>query len=116
MVAAARIRRAAARRWRRLLPRVVTIVVVIDPRDVGRLPAALGSVLDQSHTALEVLLAPVGSVSLTASTDPRVRLLPASPTWQDAVGAGAEAAKGDLVGFVRGCDELPAHAVERLAG
>ena len=82
-------------------PAPVTVVVVVEPGDEGRVEECLRSVREQSRPASEVLVAPVG--------DP-------AGSWQDAANDAAARARADLLWFVRGCDRLPPYAVEALAG
>ena len=96
-----RLRERARRVLRPVAPVPVTIVVVVEPEDEGRVDECLRSVRDQSRAAAEVLVAPVGD---TASS------------WQAAANGAADRAGADLLWFVRGCDRLPSYAVEALAG
>jgi CDP-glycerol glycerophosphotransferase (TagB/SpsB family) len=92
------------------------VVVVVEAVDLPRLDAALGSVLDQGGVDLTVLLAPVaGTAATTPGHDARVHVLPAQPTWQRAASAGAAAAAGDHLLFLRGCDLLAPGALARGA-
>ena len=124
--------RRGARRW--LGPRLarrlsvpgaeaglVSVVLVCEQIDLRRLDASVASVLGQHHAFLELLLCPV--VGATAEVraaaesydDSRVRVLPEAPGWGAAVDAGAAAARGVHLTFLRGCDALPADAVALLA-
>jgi CDP-glycerol glycerophosphotransferase (TagB/SpsB family) len=79
-------------------------------------------VLGQGHALLEVLLCPVAvpTESVTAALgdvrDVRLRRLPDHPTWAAAATAGARAARGEHLLFLRGCDLLAPDAVARAAG
>src|SRR5689334_3153051 len=95
---------------------LVSVVVVVDPRDADRLADSLASVRDQTHGFHEVLLAPVGETAIGRSPDNRVRALPARPTWWEAANAATARARGRWVLWHRGCDLLARTALEDLVG
>ncbi|MCW2794225.1 MAG: hypothetical protein JWO76_3323, partial [Nocardioides sp.] len=98
---------------------LVSVVLVCDLRDLPRLPAALDSVLGQSHAHLELLVCPVAeavdAIAPVVETlrDVRVRVHADEPTWADAAAAGVHAARGDFLLFLRGCDSLPPDSLSR---
>jgi CDP-glycerol glycerophosphotransferase (TagB/SpsB family) len=93
---------------------LVTVVVVAEPGD--RVEECLASVRGQTHPLLEVLVCPVGWAGVELPDDPRFRSRPAVSTSYDAANAGIEAAAGDFVVLVRGCDQLLPQAAATLAG
>lgn len=100
---------------------LATLVVLCEEVDLPRLPDTLDSIGDDAHAYREVLLAPVGDAAERAVRDlvrplgdPRVRLLPAQPTWQDAANAGADAATGRYLQLLRACDPRPHDALAAL--
>ena len=100
----------------------VAVVLVCEAPDLARLRDALGSALGQGHALLEVLLCPVAlppesvTDALGDVRDVRLRRLPERPTWAAAATAGARAARGDHLLFLRGCDLLAPDAVALAAG
>ncbi len=100
---------------------LATVVVICEPVDLPRLPTTLDSLDRDGHAFREVLVAPVGPLAhtavgavLAARTDPRVRALAPQETWQDAANAGADAARGRFLQFVRACDRHPDDALQAL--
>jgi CDP-glycerol glycerophosphotransferase (TagB/SpsB family) len=93
---------------------LVTVVVVAEPGD--RVEECLASVRAQTHALLEVLVCPVGAAGVELPDDPRFRSRPAVATSYGAANAGIEAAAGDYVMLVRGCDQLPPDAIAALGG
>jgi CDP-glycerol glycerophosphotransferase (TagB/SpsB family) len=93
---------------------LVTVVVVAEPGD--RVEECLGSVRAQTHGLLEVVVCPVGAAGVELPDDPRFRTRPTCSTSYDAANAGIEAAAGDFVILVRGCDQLLPHAAAVLGG
>jgi CDP-glycerol glycerophosphotransferase (TagB/SpsB family) len=93
---------------------LVTVVVVAEPGD--RTEESLASVQAQTHALLEVLVCPVGSAEVELPDDPRFRVRPPCATSYDAVNAGIEAAAGDHVILLRGCDLLLPNAAAVLGG
>jgi CDP-glycerol glycerophosphotransferase (TagB/SpsB family) len=116
-----RARRALHHRWgtRGAGADLVSIVVVVESADLPRLDRAVASVLEQSHSFLEVLVCPVDEAGeglehrVAALADGRVRLRADRPTLASAATAGAHAAHGTFLGFLRGCDLLPPGAIAR---
>ncbi len=96
-----RLRERARRVLRPVASVPVTIIVVVEPGDEGRVDECLRSVREQSRPAAEVLVAPVGDTARS---------------WQAAANDAADRAGADLLWFVRGCDRLPSYAVEVLSG
>jgi CDP-glycerol glycerophosphotransferase (TagB/SpsB family) len=93
---------------------LVSVVVVVEAGD--RVEECLASVRAQTHGLLEALVCPVGPVRSWLPDDPRFRARPPVATSYDAVNGGIEAAVGDHVVLVRGCDRLLPQALELLAG
>ena len=94
---------------------LVSVVVVVDPRDTERLADSLASVRDQTHGYHEVLVAPVGETTVPRSPDNRVRVLPTRPTWWEAANTATALARGRWVLWHRGCDLLAPTALADLA-
>jgi CDP-glycerol glycerophosphotransferase (TagB/SpsB family) len=93
---------------------LVTVVVVVEPGD--RVEECLRSVRAQTHALLEVLVCPVATAGVELPDDPRFLVRPPVATSYDAANAGIQAASGDHVMLLRGCDVLTPHAVATLAG
>ena len=93
---------------------LVSVVVVVEVGD--RVEECLASVRGQSHALLEALVCPVGPAQAGLPEDPRFRARPAVATSYAAANGGIEAAVGDHVVLVRGCDRLLPDALELLAG
>src|SRR5580765_7621274 len=93
---------------------LVSVVVVVEAGD--RVEECLGSVRGQSHGLLEALVCPVGPAAAGLPDDPRFRARPSAATWYAAANRGIDAAVGDYVVLMRGCDHLLPHALEVLAG
>ncbi|MDX6359173.1 MAG: CDP-glycerol glycerophosphotransferase, partial [Nocardioidaceae bacterium] len=93
---------------------LVTVVVVAEPGD--RVEECLASVRAQTHALLEVLVCPVDIAGVELPADPRFRTRRPMSTSYDAANAGIEAAAGDVVMLLRGCDTLLPRAAETLAG
>src|SRR4051794_8040053 len=93
---------------------LVTVVVVVEPGDP--VEYCLASVRAQSHALLEVLVCPVVGAGVELPDDPRFRARPPLATSYDAANAGIEAASGDHVMLLRGCDVLTPHAAAALGG
>lgn len=93
---------------------LVSVVVVVEQGD--RVEEALASVRGQTHGQLEAVVCPVGPAAAALPDDPRFRARPPSDSWFDAANHGIEAAVGDYVVLLRGCDQLLPHALEALAG
>ena len=93
---------------------LVSVVVVVEPGD--RVEECLASVRGQTHGQLEAVVCPVGAAAAALPDDPRFRVRPSSGSWFDAANHGIEAAVGDYVVLLRGCDQLPSQALEALAG
>ena len=93
---------------------LVSVVVVVEPGD--RLEDCLASVRGQTHGQLEAVVCPVGPAAAALPDDPRFRARPAAESWYDAANHGVEAAVGDYVVLLRGCDQLLPHALAALAG
>ncbi len=100
---------------------LVTWIVLVDPREQRALPETLRALCGQDYRSLEVLIAPYGAdvagdlVTSGTGGDPRFRVLATSVDLAGAAAAGARAATGVALGFVRGCDWLEAHATIALA-
>ena len=92
---------------------LVSVVVVVEPGD--RVEECLASVRGQSHGLLEARRLPVRR-GAALPDDPRFRARPPVATSYAAVNGGIEAAAGDHVVLLRGCDRLLPHALEVLAG
>ncbi|MBB6627441.1 CDP-glycerol glycerophosphotransferase family protein [Nocardioides sp. KIGAM211] len=97
---------------------LVSVVLVVEARDLPRLSASLASALGQEHAHLEVLVCPVGEdaardAALVVHDVGDARVVPVEPsaTWQQALEAGVARAHGDLLAFLRGCDRLPPDAL-----
>lgn len=100
---------------------LATLVVLCEAVDLPRLPSTLDSLDRDGHAFREVLLVPVGATAeagvravLATRTDPRLRALAPRATWQDAANAGADAARGRFLQFLRACDRLPGDALQDL--
>ncbi len=99
----------------RRLGATVSIVVVVDERDLHRWPVLISRLAANAPT--EVVLAPVGNavppdLSLGST---RVTRVEATDDWRQAVAAGTAAARGRFVLLHRACDELAPDALPRLA-
>ena len=101
---------------------LASVVVVCESVDLPRLTSALGSLRQDRHLFREVLLVPVGDATpgvraaVADTADPRVRVLRAQPTWQDAANTGADQAAGRFLRFARACDGHPPDALADLVG
>ncbi|GAA4111174.1 hypothetical protein GCM10022215_06820 [Nocardioides fonticola] len=112
-------RDAAAASGRRVPP-LVTIVLLVEDRDLPWWERARAAVAAQTWPLREVLIAPVGAgvgVALrseVADDDPRWRLLPAAPTWVEAADRAARTAHGHWICWWRACDVPAPEAIEAL--
>ncbi|MGH3336826.1 MAG: glycosyltransferase, partial [Nocardioides sp.] len=101
---------------------LASVVVVCESIDLPRLASTLGSLRQDRHAFCELLLVPVGDATpgvraaVAESADPRARVLPAQPTWQDAANTGADQAAGRFLRFVRACDVHRTDALADLVG
>ncbi len=101
---------------------LASVVVLCESVDLPRLASALGSLRQDRHAFCEILLVPVGDATpgvraaVADIADPRVRVLPAQPTWQDAANTGADQAAGRFLRFARACDVHRTDALADLVG
>lgn len=98
----------------RRLAGTVSVVVIVDERDLHRWPTLVSTLAANAPT--EVVLSPVGSVvppDLPLDVT-RVTRISGSQDWREAVAAGTAAAGGRFVLLHRACDELAPDALTRL--
>ena len=99
---------------------LLSVVVVVEPQDLLRLPEALDSLAVHAPAYREVLVVPLASASAPVGDvvaglgDPRVRLLAPADDAAAAARAGLVAARGRWVHVRRGCDPLVAPGLRPL--
>ncbi|NYI79924.1 CDP-glycerol glycerophosphotransferase family protein [Nocardioides panzhihuensis] len=95
--------------------------MTVTDRDEQYLAESLLSVREQTHTTLEILIAPYGQASAVSDQiladvpdDYRLRLLESSATQAEARDRGARAVRGDYVCFLLAADLLTPNAMRTL--
>ena len=101
---------------------LVSVVVTVTDQDKQYLAESLLSVREQTHTTLEILIAPYGEASVVSDQiladlpdDYRLRLLDSSATQAEARDRGGRAARGSYVCFLLAADLLTQNAMRTLA-
>ncbi|GGR46991.1 CDP-glycerol glycerophosphotransferase [Nocardioides luteus] len=100
---------------------LVSVVVTVTDQDKQYLAESLLSVREQTHTTLDILIAPYGQASVVSDQiladlpdDYRLRLLESSATQAEARDRGGRAARGAYVCFLLAADLLTPNAMRTL--
>ncbi|WP_203337159.1 bifunctional glycosyltransferase/CDP-glycerol:glycerophosphate glycerophosphotransferase [Nocardioides limicola] len=99
---------------------LVSVVLPISDDDTTRIGPCLDWLREQLHTNLDVLVVPFGrhervlEIARSHTEDWRIRLRRPEASLAAARNAGAEAARGELLMFVSGGDELLPRGIRRL--